>query len=91
VSSIVVDKDRNAKVAWNLAKSKSPLQQGDPYLLPDQLRVANSSVVVAQAGYGDSPMLGYALMGKDQYVGSYLRPPRVASQVSGVTCSASDC
>jgi hypothetical protein len=84
-----VDKDRNAKVAWSLAKSKAPLQQGDPYILPDQLRVANSSVVVAQVGYSDSPMLGYALTGRISM--SEVTYARASRQVSGVTCSASDC
>jgi hypothetical protein len=30
VSSIVVDEDGKATVAWSLARSKTPLQQGDP-------------------------------------------------------------
>ncbi|WP_457091197.1 hypothetical protein [Microvirga sp. P5_D2] len=78
VSSIVVDKDGNASVAWSLARNKASLQEGDPYVLPNELKVANSSVVVAQVGYSYSPMLGYVRL-------------RVASQVSGVTCTASDC
>jgi Flp pilus assembly protein TadG len=91
VSSIVVDKDRNATVAWSLARSKAPLQEGDPYTLPNELRVANSSVVVAQVGYNHTPMIGYTLTGTISMSEVTFARPRVASQVTGVTCSASDC
>jgi Flp pilus assembly protein TadG len=91
VSSIVVDKDRNAKVAWSLAHGKTSLRKGDPYILPNELKVANSSVVIAQVGYSHTPMLGYTLTGTISMSEITYARPRVASQVSGVACSASGC
>lgn len=91
VSSIVVDKDGNAKVAWSLARHRTPLQKGNSYTLPEQLRVANSSVVIAQVGYSHSPMLGYTLTGAINMSELTYARPRVASQASGVTCSATGC
>lgn len=91
VSSIVVDKDGNAKVAWSLARGKASLRQGDPYVLPSELRIANSSVVIAQVGYSHSPMIGYALTGAIRMAEVTYARPRVASQMSGVACSASGC
>lgn len=91
VSSIVVDKDRNAKVAWSLAKHKTPLRKGDPYTLPEQLRVANSSVVIARVNYSHNPMIGYTLTGAINMSEVTYARPRVASQASGVTCSATGC
>ncbi|MGO4387386.1 TadE/TadG family type IV pilus assembly protein [Microvirga sp. 2YAF29] len=91
VSSIVVDKDGKAKVAWSLARGKTSLRKGDPYILPNDLKVANSSVVIAQVGYSHSPMIGYALTGTINMSEITYARPRVASQISGVTCSASGC
>ncbi|MET0531237.1 MAG: hypothetical protein ABW003_23370 [Microvirga sp.] len=60
-------------------------------MLPNELRVANSCVVVAQVGYSYSPMLGYAVTGTISMAEITKARPRVASHVSGVTCTASDC
>ncbi len=91
VSSIVVDKDRNAKVAWSLARGGTPLRKGDRYTLPEQLWVANSSVVIARVSYSHTPMIGYALTGAIGMSEVTYARPRVASQTSGVACTATGC
>ncbi len=91
VSSIVVDKDLNAKVAWSIARHTAPLEKENSYTLPAELRVANSSVVIAQVGYSHSPMLGYVLTGAIRMSETTYARPRVASQISGVVCTAAGC
>lgn len=91
VSSIVVDKNGNATVAWSLAKKRSPYTRGFAFVLPKDLKAPNSSLIVAEIRYTHTPILGYAIMGKFGMSDIAYSRPRVAPQSSGVTCSAPGC
>lgn len=50
ITSIVVDANRNIKVCWSEARNGGTVSEQYPNL-PEQLRVANSSVIVATTSY----------------------------------------
>lgn len=76
IASIVVDNSSIAKVCWSEAKNTTALARGTTVTLPEGLRIANSSVIMAQASYSFTPTVGYVLSGAIEIGGSkiYMRP-----------------
>lgn len=75
ISEVKVDANGNATVAWSVASNASPLTTGQNITLPTGLAVANTYLILGQATYTYTPVVGYvmktALTMTDQF---YTRP-----------------
>lgn len=75
ISEVKVDANGNATVAWSVASNASPLTTGQAITLPTGLAVANTYLILGQATYTYTPVVGYvmktALTMTDQF---YTRP-----------------
>jgi Flp pilus assembly protein TadG len=82
VSSVTVDKDGNATVAWSDALNGSARSKGSTVTLPPALNIPNSSLIWSEVQYAYKPSIGYVLSGtlmlKEQI---YMRP-RLSDSVS---------
>ena len=86
VSSVVIDAQGNAKVAWSDTKNGTARGVGESVTLPTALKIPNTSLIWAESQYAYTPTIGYVVTGtmtlKDQI---YMRP----RQSDNVTRTAS--
>jgi Flp pilus assembly protein TadG len=75
VSSITIDANKKATIAWGDAMNTSARQKGDVVTVPNGLLVANTTLIWAEATYNFTPTIGYVITGtlplSDQI---YMRP-----------------
>jgi Flp pilus assembly protein TadG len=93
VSSVTVDANGVAKVAWSETLHGTARARGSTVTLPAALNTASTSVIWAESQYTYTPAIGYVITGpmtlKDQI---YMRP-RLSNcvQRSGVTSPSPPC
>ncbi|QEL24295.1 hypothetical protein FQV39_18190 [Bosea sp. F3-2] len=66
IASIVIDANRVAKVCWSNsypAGTTAP-NRGDTESVPDSVRIANTSVIMARASYEFTPVIGNGMFSK---------------------------
>lgn len=64
LASIVIDSSRVARVCWSESKNGAEVpKRGDTVILPEALRISNTSVIMARASYDFTPAIGYAITG----------------------------
>jgi Flp pilus assembly protein TadG len=75
VSSVTIDANGVAKVAWSDTKNGTARAAGTTVTLPPALNTASSSLIWAESEYAYTPAIGYVITGtmnlKDQI---YMRP-----------------
>ncbi|MGE0521778.1 MAG: TadE/TadG family type IV pilus assembly protein [Variibacter sp.] len=75
ISSVKIDANKNATVAWGDALNTTARQKGDSVTIPAGLLVANTTLIWAEATYNYTPTIGYVITGtlplQDQI---YMRP-----------------
>jgi len=75
VSSVVIDAQGVAKIAWSDTKNGTARAVGSTVTLPAALNTASSSLIWAESQYAYTPVIGYVITGtmtlKDQI---YMRP-----------------
>jgi Flp pilus assembly protein TadG len=91
VTSVRIDADRNATVAWSRAQHAVPREVGKPVTLPETLRTANTSLVMTEVSFSYRPLVGSALMGTVKMPKVTFALPRVASKSTGVPCRWAGC
>jgi Flp pilus assembly protein TadG len=76
VSSIVIDNNRVGRVCWSSQRNSTALARGATVTVPDELRIANTSLIRATATYDFTPVIGYVLTGTIRIGGDpiYMRP-----------------
>lgn len=87
VSSVVIDGTGTARVCWSSANPEAtPLARNSPVSLPTDLRVPNSSVIMARASYEFNPPVGYLIVGGINIGNTpiYMRPRMGSSGSTGV-------
>lgn len=62
ISSVVIDSNA-ARVCWSNQRNGTALARGTTVIVPDSVKVANTSVIMARASYKYTPMIGYLLTG----------------------------
>lgn len=76
-ASVVVDANGNAKVCWSEApRGQTAPSRGSPVTLPTDLRIPNSSIIMARASYKYTPVIGQVIT-KTIEIGDvpiYMRP-----------------
>lgn len=88
VSSIDIDGDGDAQVAWSDGRGAAPHGAGDGFDVPDEVRVPDTSLVVAEVGYAHTPSIGYVITGTLNLTDTFYLRPRINSRVcrQGVAC-----
>jgi len=75
VSQVKIDANKNATIQWSAAKNATPYTNGSGATVPDNLKVANTWLIMGEVTYAYKPVIGYVLTGtinlKDQI---YMRP-----------------
>jgi len=75
VSSVVIDAQGIAKIAWSDTKNGTARAVGSTVTLPPALNTASTSLIWAESQYAYKPVIGYVITGtmtlKDQI---YMRP-----------------
>jgi Flp pilus assembly protein TadG len=81
VSSVVIDAQGKATIAWSDALNGTPRAKGSSVTVPTALNIANTSLIWSEVQYLYKPAIGYVISGtltlKDQI---YMRP-RLSDQV----------
>lgn len=63
IANLVIDGSGVARVCWSNQRNGTALARGSTVVLPDSVRVANTSVIMARASYRYTPAIGYVLTG----------------------------
>ncbi|WP_336811687.1 TadE/TadG family type IV pilus assembly protein [Bosea sp. MMO-172] len=63
LASVVVDGSGVGRVCWSNQRNGTALARGATVTLPDSVKVANTSVIMARASYDYTPAIGYVLTG----------------------------
>lgn len=76
IASVVVDAAGAAKVCWSDQRNSTAPARGTSVTLPTDLRIPNSSLIMANASYDFVPVVGYLLTGTIRIGGTpiYMRP-----------------
>lgn len=63
ISNVVIDGAGVARVCWSNQRNGAALARGSTVAVPDSVRIANSSIIMARATYRYTPAVGYVLTG----------------------------
>ena len=63
IASVVIDGSGVGRVCWSNQRNGTALARGATVTLPDSVKVANTSVILARASYDYTPAIGYVLTG----------------------------
>jgi Flp pilus assembly protein TadG len=91
VSSIVIDDEGNATVAWSRGSNAVARAKNDSFPIPPDL-VNQTSLVVAEVAFSFVPTIGYGVIDNLTLAETTYSRPRPASASSvGVRCTAAGC
>ena len=82
VSSITIDANGKATIAWSDTLNGSARAVGSVVTLPAALNVASTSLIWAEVQYAYTPAIGYVLTGTLQLKDQMFMGPRVSSSVA---------
>jgi Flp pilus assembly protein TadG len=63
IVSVVIDSSGVAKVCWSAQRNSTVPKRGDTVTLPDNLKIASTSLIMATASYDFTPPVGYLVTG----------------------------
>lgn len=63
IASVVIDSGNVARICWSNQRNGTALARGTTITVPDSVKIANTSVIMARASYKYTPALGYVLTG----------------------------
>lgn len=81
ISQISIDKDKVATVSWSRSLNGTALTQGSAYDVPDDIRQANTSLIVSKAVYGYVPFFGSSVIGPINFGENIILSPRRSPSV----------
>lgn len=84
VSSITIDANGNAKVAWSDAYQDTARQVNESVTLPTGLNIANSTLIWAEGSYTYTPPIGYAITGSITMNDKLYLRPRLVNAIARV-------
>lgn len=77
VHHIVIDSAGVAKVCWSEQRNSTKLARGTTVSIPTDLRLPNTSIMMAEASYAFTPVVGWIIKGGALTIGGdpvYMRP-----------------
>jgi Flp pilus assembly protein TadG len=63
IANVVIDATGVAKVCWSNQRNGTAPARGTTVIVPDSVRIPNTSVIMARASYKYTPAIGYVLTG----------------------------
>ena len=81
VSSVTIDANGNATIAWSDTLNGSARAVGSTVTLPAALNVASTSLIWAEVQYAYTPVIGYVITGTLQLKDQMFMGPRVSNSV----------
>ncbi len=63
IASVVIDAAGVAKICWSNQRNDTAPSRGTTVIVPDSVKVPNTSVIMARASYKYTPTIGYVLTG----------------------------
>jgi len=86
VTCIAIDANRNARVKWSVTRNGS--SNSGTATLPSALLVANTQILLAEAGYAYQPTVGYTITGTLNLSDKmYMTPRQTAPSYGNATCT----
>ncbi len=82
VVGVEIDEDENATVVWARANSGSTPAVGSSYPIPDDIRIADTFLVVSNVTYEYSPSLGANLLDTFHFDETNYNAPRLSTTVA---------
>ena len=82
VSSVTIDANGKATIAWSDTLNGSARAVGSVVTLPAALNVASTSLIWAEVQYAYTPAIGYVITGTIQLKDQMFMGPRVSSSVA---------
>jgi Flp pilus assembly protein TadG len=82
VSSVVIDSQGVAKVAWSSTKNGTARTVGSTVTLPTALNVANTSLIWGEVQYAYTPAIGYVITGTKNLTDQIYMRPRLSDTVA---------
>ncbi len=81
VVGVEIDEDENATVVWSRTKNGTAPAVGSSYPIPDDIRIADTFLVVSNVTYDYSPSLGANLVGTYHFDETNYNVPRISTTV----------
>jgi len=82
VSSVVIDAQGVAKIAWSDTKNGTARAVGSTATLPAALNTASSSLIWAESQYAYTPVIGYVITGTMNLKDQIFMRPRLSDTVA---------
>ena len=82
VSSVVIDAQGVAKIAWSDTKNGTARAVGSTVTLPAALNTASSSLIWAESQYAYTPVIGYVITGTMNLKDQIFMRPRLSDTVA---------
>ena len=86
VSSVTIDSNNVAKIAWSKTLNGTARTVGTVVTLPTALNVANTSLIWGEASYGYTPTMGYVITGTLTLSDQIYMRPRLSDTVACNSC-----
>lgn len=86
VSCLNIDANKNVTVKWSVARNTSV--RSGTMVIPDGLQVANTQLVLAEAFYAYTPLVGYTLTGTLNLSDHMYMSPRISAPIyNNINCA----
>jgi Flp pilus assembly protein TadG len=82
VTSVSIDANGNATVAWSDSLNGTPTPQGSSVPVPAALAVPNTSIILSEVSYLYKPAIGYMITGTLTLKDKLFMAPRLASSIT---------
>jgi len=82
VSSVAIDNNGLAKIAWSDTKNGTARAVGTTVSLPPALVINNSSLIWAETQYAYTPTIGYVITGTKNLTDQIYMRPRLSDTVT---------
>jgi Flp pilus assembly protein TadG len=81
VSQIDIDATRRSKVGWSRGKNTAKLAAGSEFAVPDSIKQANTSLIVARIDYQYIPGIAASMIGQIPLSETIIMSPRASATV----------
>ena len=81
VSSVVIDNNGAAKIAWSRGRNATPLTVGSSFTVPAPIKQNGTSLIVANVSYSYVPIAASNLIGRIEMRDQIMMAPRGSSSI----------
>lgn len=83
ISLVSIDEDSDVTVEWSCARNTTALGGNDTIVIPADINVANTELVIAEVHYPYTPPFGQVVTGDIDLTDTFYLRPRFAAGVTG--------